>query len=121
MDGYRATMFDGESGLRWLSPGWRGLRFYARKAKDAIKGGDIATKAQMIYRASCLLNLMTGILDTSAGTSLGPRLMKIYAVLGETLLRANVQNDVTALDEFETALAMLDHDMLQNSKVTVAA
>ncbi len=113
MEGYRATMFDGEPGLDWLRPGWRALRLYGRKAKAAIEAGDIALKAQMIHRADKLLTLMTGILDTGSGTTLGPVLMKIYAELGLTLLRANTANDMAALDDFETALATLDREMSQ--------
>jgi len=113
VDGYRATMFDGEPGLGWLRPGWRALRLYGRKAKAAIEAGDIALKAQMIHRADKLLILMTGILDTGGGTTLGPLLMNIYTQLGLTLLRANTNNDTAALDDFETALATLDREMLQ--------
>src|SRR5271165_6365797 len=93
VDGYRATMFDGEPGLDWLRPGWRALRLYGRKAKAAIEADDIALKAQMIHRADKLLTLMTGILDTGNGATLGPLLMNIYAQLGLTLLRANADND----------------------------
>ena len=90
-------MFDGETELDWLRHGWRALRLYGRKAKAAILAGDMALKAEMMIRADRLLVLMTGILDTGPGTTLGPALMKIYATLQTTLLRANIQNDAAAL------------------------
>jgi flagellin-specific chaperone FliS len=111
MSSYRAGLFDGEPGLNWLRPGWRGLRLYARKARAAIEAGDIASKAVMIQRADSLLTLMSGILDTGHGTTLGPALMNIYAALRETLLRANLNDDVAALGDFEEALLTLDRDM----------
>jgi flagellar biosynthetic protein FliS len=111
--GYRATMFDGETELDWLRQGWRALRLYGRKAKAAILAGDMALKAEMIVRADQLLVLMTGILDTSPGTTLGPALMNIYTMLQATLLRANVQNDTSALDEFDHAIENLVRDMLE--------
>ncbi len=77
--GYRTTLFDGEEELDWLRHGWRGLRLYARKAKAAMLNGDMVLKAEMLNRADRLLVLMTGILDTGAGTTLGPLLMQIYA------------------------------------------
>ena len=92
--GYRATMFDGEAELNWLRQGWRALRLYARKAKAAILDDDMALKWEMITRADQLLVLMTGILDTAPGTTLGPKLMNIYGVLQATLLRANLRNDM---------------------------
>jgi flagellar biosynthetic protein FliS len=114
--GYRAPMFDGETELDWLRQGWRALRLYGRKAKAAIVAGDMALKAQMVTRADQLLVLMTGILDTGPGTTLGPRLMNIYSVLQTTLLRANLRNDTAALDEFDRAIESLVRDMLETSE-----
>jgi len=111
MSSYRAGLFDGEAGLHWLRPGWRGLRLYARKARAAIEKGDIAHKLEMIDRADRLLVLMTGILNTGHGTTLGPALMRIYTALGQILLRANLNNDIKALSDFEAALLVLDRDM----------
>jgi len=118
---YRATMFDGKADVNWLRQGWRGLRQYGRKAKAAIEAGDIQTKAAMISRADELLNLMTGILDTSAGGTLGPALLTVYSALRFTLLRANTENSVAALDDFEAALAFLDRDMTKLSEGALAA
>ncbi len=114
--GYRATMFDGAEELDWLRHGWRGLRLYARKAKAAMLAGDMAGKADMLNRADRLLVLMTGILDTAPGTTLGPALMHVYTALQTTLLRANAQNDAAALDEFDRAMEILVHDMLESSE-----
>src|ERR1700722_6404694 len=111
--GYRATMFDGETELDWLRHGWRARRLYGRKAKAAIQAGDVALKAEMVMRADRLLVMMTGILDTGPGTTLGPVLMNIYTALQASLLRANIQNDVAALEEFDRALETLVHDMLE--------
>jgi flagellar biosynthetic protein FliS len=119
--GYRATMFDGETELDWLRHGWRALRLYGRKAKAAIAAGDMALKGQMIIRADQLLVLMTGMLDTGPGTTLGPALMRIYSVLQNTLLRANLQNDVSALEEFDRALENLVRDMLGTPEAGSAA
>jgi len=119
--GYQAGMFDGKADLAWVRKGWRGLRLYGRKAKAAIIAGDIATKAEMISRADLLLNVMTGILDTEDGTTLGPALMTVYTALRFTLLRANIENNTAALDDFEAALAILDRDMIKSSESAIAA
>lgn len=108
---YRASMFDGLAGLNWLRPGWRGLRLYGRKAKAAILAENITEKADMLARADQLLTLLNGILETDNNSTLGTALMNIYAALRNTLLNANLNNDLAALDEFDTALAMLDRHM----------
>ncbi|MGO9817697.1 MAG: flagellar protein FliS [Acidocella sp.] len=118
---YRASMFDGKSDVSWLHQGWRGLRLYCRRAKAAIEAGDMATKAAMLARADELLNLMSGILDTSEGSKLGPALMTIYSALRFTLLRANTDDSKSALDDFEAALAILDRDMTKASEGALAA
>lgn len=107
---YRTSMFDGEPGISWLRPGWRGLRLYGQKAKAAIQDGDVILKADMISRADQLLNVMSGILDTGADTKLGPALMTIYDALRLSLLKANVNNDCGALTDFDEALRTLDQE-----------
>lgn len=118
---YRASIFDGKADVNWLHHGWRGLRLYGRRAKAAIEAGDMATKAIMLARADELLNLMSGILDTSDGSRLGPALMTIYSALRFTLLRANTENSKPALDDFEAALAILDRDMAKVSEGALVA
>lgn len=122
---YRATMFDGPAGLAWLRQGWRALRQYGRRAHRAAEENDTAIKSAMIARADELLNVMSGILDTSEGTILGPALMTIYAALRFTLLRANTaadkENAIAALQDFEAALAILDRDMIKSSESVLAA
>ena len=90
-------------------------------ARLAIEQGDIATKAAMLARADELLTVMSGILDTSEGTTLGPALMTIYSALRFTLLRANTENSDSALQDFEAALAILDRDMIKLSESVLAA
>jgi flagellar biosynthetic protein FliS len=118
---YRACLFDGLPGVNWLRPGWRGLRLYGRKAKSAIIAGNLLEKAEMIARADQLLTLLNNILDTEGTSTLGTALMNIYAALRTTLLRANLNDDIAALDEFDTALATLDRHMTTALENEVAA
>jgi flagellin-specific chaperone FliS len=116
---YRARMFDGEPGIGWLRPGWRSLRLYGKRAKAAIESGDVVTKANMIVRADRLLSIMSGILDTSAGTTLGPAMMSIYDKLRLCLWKANSKNDCAALDDYDQALHTIDEDFLKLTKIKV--
>jgi flagellin-specific chaperone FliS len=113
---YRAAMFDGEPGLHWLRQGWRGLRHYGRRARAAIEQGDQSAKALMIARADALLNVMPGVLGTEDGTTLGPALMTVYTALRFTLLRANTENSLDALQDFDAALSFLDRDVIKTSE-----
>ncbi|WP_419759409.1 flagellar protein FliS [Acidisoma sp.] len=114
--GYRAGLFDGEPGIGWLRPGWLSLRLYGQHAKAAIEAGDTLLKANMILSADRLLTIMSGILDTSPGTTLGPAMMSIYNRLRFCLWKANVRNDCAALDDYDKALQTIDKEFLNLSK-----
>jgi len=113
---YRATMFDGEPDVSWLRPGWRALRLYAQKAKTAIEGGDMVQKGEMIGRADQLLTIMSGILDLSPGSTLGPSLMRVYSALRLALLDANISDSSEPLIDFDRALRTLDEEFLKMSE-----
>lgn len=113
---YRATMFDGEPDLAWLRPGWRALRLYAQKAKAAIEDGDTTLKADMISRADQLLTIMSGILEMTPDSTLGPSLMRIYSALRLALLDANMSNHCEPLADFDRALRTLDDEFLKLSE-----
>lgn len=116
---YRATMFDGEAGLDWLRPGWRGLRLYGKRAKAAIQAGDVALKADMISRADRLLTVMSGIVESGTGNQFGQVIVRIYEVLRITLLKASIEDDCAALDDYDDALRIMDQEFLKLSESTV--
>ncbi len=118
---YREGFFDGKPDVAWLSQGWKALRLYGRRARQAIQTADMVTKAQMLDKAGQLLVVMSGILETDSDQSLGMALMTIYTALQFTLLRANLENSLAALDDFDRALALLDRDMMRISESVMAA
>ena len=118
---YRMTMFDGETNLHMLQQGWRALRYYGKRARQAVEHGDIQTKAQMIARADELLNVMSGVLDTTENAKLGKALMTIYSALRFTLFRANTSNSLDALRDYDVALSLLDQDLARPAESTEAS
>ncbi len=114
---YRTSVFEGESGIGWLSQGWRALRLYGRRAKEAMEAGDVTTKVDMIIRADRLLTVMSGIVDTGKGAKLGKSLQTIYSALRYCLFKANAEGSLQALDDYDLALSQLDRDFSsQNGK-----
>jgi len=118
---YREGFFDSKPDVAWLSQGWKALRLYGRRARYAIQTSDMATKAQMLDKAGQLLVVMSGILETEPGQPLGMALKTIYTALQFTVLRANLDNSLAALDDFDRALALLDRDMMRISESVMAA
>ncbi|WP_227320585.1 flagellar protein FliS [Acidisoma silvae] len=117
---YRESLFDSGASIDWLRPGWRALRLYARKAKEAIEAGDRLAKADMLSRADQLLTVMTGILNTDDGSPLGQSLARIYSALRLALLDANIENSLEPLDDFDRALRVLDSEFLRTSQLLVS-
>lgn len=118
---YRMTMFEGETSLRMLQQGWRALRYYGKRAHQALETGDVQTKAQMIARADDLLNIMSGLLDTTENAKLGKALMTIYSALRFTLFRANTYNSLDALRDYDIALSLLDQDLVKTPESTTVS
>lgn len=118
---YRSTMFDGDPSLHMLQQGWRALRYYGRRAKQAMESGDVSTKAHMIARADELLNVMSGVLDTGDNAKLGKALMTIYSALRFTLFRANIENSLEALHDYDVALSLLDQDLVKAPESKMAS
>jgi flagellin-specific chaperone FliS len=113
---YRTAVFDGATGIGWLFQGWRALRLYGRRAKAAMEAGDVITKVDMISRADRLLTVMSGIVDTGAGSNLGRSLQTIYSALRFCLFKANAEGDIEALNDYEKALSQLDRDFSGDAK-----
>lgn len=118
---YRMTMFEGETNLHMLQQGWRALRYYGKRAGQALENGDVKTKAQMIARADELLNVMSGLLDTTENAKLGKALMTIYSALRYTLFRAATSNSLDALRDYDIALSLLDQDLVKTPESTTAS
>ncbi|EKM98339.1 MULTISPECIES: flagellar protein FliS [unclassified Acidocella] len=118
---YRTSMFDGPAAMDWLAPGWRALRLYGKRARQAIEAGDGPTKIDMIMRAQTLLGTMSGIAQSGEEAQLGAALQTIYTALMFCLLRANAQNNAAALEDYDRALAQLDRDMRSNLPTQDAA
>jgi hypothetical protein len=118
---YREGFFDGKPDIAWLSQGWKALRLYGRRARTCIEAGDMPGKSQMLGKAGQLLVIMSGILETEEGKMLGAALTTIYTALQFTLLRANAENSLDAMDDFDRALALLDRDMILASNRALAA
>lgn len=118
---YRTSMFDGEPDMHMLKQGWRALRYYGRRARQAVENGDVQDKAQMIARADELLTVMSGVLDTGEGANLGRALMTIYSALRYTLFRANTENSLDALHDYDVALSLLDQSLVRRPETVVAS
>ena len=68
-------------------------------ARGAMMRSDIPAKARLIGSAIGIAEHLRMCLDREAGGALATNLDALYEYMGRRLLKANVDNDVAALDE----------------------
>lgn len=76
-------------------------------ARGSLQRGDIAAKLQQIGATIAIVDHLRLCVDRAAGGELAARLDALYDYMVRRLLKANVDNDVVALDEVTDLLRTL--------------
>lgn len=69
------------------------------QAKGAISRGEIANKADLISKAILIIGSLEGCLDHEQGGDLSQNLSSLYEYMNLTLVRANIEDDISKLEE----------------------
>ncbi len=72
--------------------------------KGLMARNEIAKKGEMISQAVSIINGLRASLDLNAGGELATNLDNIYEYIERRLLKANIDDDVTILDEASSLL-----------------
>ncbi|MCP4492704.1 MAG: flagellar export chaperone FliS [Gammaproteobacteria bacterium] len=83
------------------------------QAKGAMARGDIKQKAETISKAIRIIGGLEGCLDHEQGGDLSQNLASLYEYMNLTLAQANIQNDITKLEEVSTLLTEIKSAWLQ--------
>lgn len=81
-----------------------GARGKLQRARGCIEHGDIAGRSQALTSASEIIDGLRGALDLERGGSLAANLNDLYSYMIGRLLRANIDNDVAAVNEVMSLL-----------------
>ncbi len=76
-------------------------------AKGLIQQQAIREKGLMISKAIAIIEELRGSLDHEQGGELAENLQALYEYIKELLLKANLHNDIDALDEVHSLVATL--------------
>jgi len=68
-------------------------------ARGCIERGDRAQKAQMLQRSLAIIDELRASLDPQVGGALSQNLADLYDYMGRQLIRANVEDRSSSLDE----------------------
>ena len=109
----------GNSSLYYASPHQLILRLLngamdrIAQAKGAMKQGNARQKGEMISKAIGIVNGLNGCLDHSQEGDLSQNLAALYDYINLALLQANVENNVSRLDEASRLLQEIRAGWLQ--------
>ena len=93
------------------------------RAKGHLSRGEISAKGEQIGRAIQLIDGLRTSLDLAEGADIAANLERLYEYMMRRLLRANLEDDIAALDEVSGLLGEVREawdDVLRQSQALVA-
>jgi len=85
-----------------------GIEVVLRNARVHMQQGNVVEKGRAISKAIDLVNQgLLAALDREKGGEVAQNLASLYEYIGNLLLRANLRNSVSALEEAETLLQQI--------------
>ena len=106
-DAYQKTTFDTSDNARIVSLLFDGAVNFLKIARGKIEAGDIAGKGLFLGKATAIVGELTSSLNMEEGGEIARNLRRLYDFVLDRLLKANLKNDVGALDEAVKVLDML--------------
>jgi flagellar protein FliS len=73
-------------------------------ARGCIERKDITEKARLLNRAVAIIGELRGSLDLSRGGEIAANLSALYEYMASTILKANIDNSASLLDEVSKLL-----------------
>jgi len=123
-DAYQKSTFDTSDKVRIISLLFDGGINFIKLGRVKMGDRDIAGKGLYIGKATAIVGELTSSLNMEAGGEIARNLRRLYDFVLDRLLKANLKNDVVALDEAEKVLQTLREGwkgMERNQAATHAA
>jgi flagellar protein FliS len=93
------TGIDGASPHRLIQMLFEGALERIASAKGHIQRGEMARKGEMIGKAIGIIGGLRGVLNFEVGGDIASNLDALYEYMERRLLKANIDSDLTILDE----------------------
>ena len=123
-DAYQKSTFDMSNNVRIISLLFDGAINYIKLGRVKMGEQNIAGKGHYIGKATAIVGELTSSLNMEEGGEIARNLRRLYDFVLDRLLKANLKNDVAALDEAEKVLQTLREGwkgMERNQAATHAA
>jgi len=104
---YKKTVLANTDRVQIILMLYEGTLNHMKIAKQKIERGDILSKGTHIGKATLIVSELSNVLDMEKGGEISMNLRRLYTFVLQRLLYANLNNDVTALDEAEKIIATI--------------
>jgi flagellar protein FliS len=106
-DAYQKSTLDTSDNVRIVTLLFDGAINFIKIGREKMGEHDIAGKGHYIGKATAIVGELTSSLNMEAGGEIARNLRRLYDFILDRLLKANLKNDVAALDEAERVLQTL--------------
>jgi flagellar secretion chaperone FliS len=106
-DAYQKTTFDTSDNVRLVSLLFEGAINFLKRARERMDANDLAGKGLYIGKATAIVGELTSSLNLEQGGEIARNLRRLYEFVLDRLLKANMKNDATSLDEAMKVLGTL--------------
>jgi len=106
-DAYRKATVDTSDNVRLVSLLFDGAVNFLKVARGKMEQRDIAGKGIYLGKVTAIVGELNSSLNMEQGGEIARNLRRLYDFILDRLLKANLKNDLVALNEAERVLEML--------------
>lgn len=106
-DAYRKSTVDTSDNVRLVSLLFDGAVNFLKVARGKMEQRDIAGKGIYLGKVTAIVGELNSSLNMEQGGEIARNLRRLYDFVLDRLLKANLKNDLVALNEAERVLEML--------------
>ena len=86
---------------------YEGALNHMKSARKKIESGDIMSKGKHFSKATLIISELSNVLDMENGGEISRNLRGLYEYVLQQLLYANLNNDITAIEDSEKVIETL--------------
>ncbi len=86
---------------------FEGALNHLKIARRKMESGDIMSKGQHFSKATLIISELSNVLDMERGGEISRNLRSLYEYVLQRLLYANINNDITAIDDSQRVIETL--------------
>lgn len=104
---YRKTVISTTDKVQIIYMLYEGALNHLKIARRKIESGDTMSKGQHFSKATAIISELSNVLDMEKGGEISRNLRSLYEYVLQRLLYANLNNDISAIEDTEKVIETL--------------